>query len=441
MLHPLPLNRRAMAIFLAGALATSVAAGCAAKKPRKSPLPPAPPAPVERKIRLAPPPQCPVPGGTSLPAVPPERLDREKPPSPLPPVVTGKLSAPDRIVRVLVAGPAASVAVDGCPVHAWRDDGAPTGEMNGRITFTAEGSRIRFGTTRIEGPVDVGSDGLFTVAGRRLPPGRVRILNRQGKLIAISALSLEEYVAAVLSREASPAFRPEALAALAIAIRTYAVNAAAKPRDPAYDLLNGVDDQVFDGIEKVLPQFRAAAAETRGVLIWYGDALASANYHSTCGGRTEDAADAWGRPFPYLRSVACDDCRESPAWKWEYRLPSDEGKRVARALGLRVRDNLKIEIVATTPTGRAARIRLSSGGVSRETAAAVFRQALGSTKVKSLKMAIARAGDGWKIAGEGYGHGVGLCQWGANGMAGRGCDFREILSRYYPGTRLSGGTT
>jgi stage II sporulation protein D len=313
------------------------------------------------------------------------------------------------------------------------------GEWNGTLGLSADGGRIQVGGLLVEGPVELGGDAPFDVAGRQLSAGCVRILNRQGKLIAVAELPLEDYVAAVLSREASPSFRPAALAALAVAVRTYAVNAAAKPRDPAYDLLNGIDDQVFEGFDRLLPQFREAALATRGVLLYIGDSPAPANYHSTCGGRTESAADAWGKPFDHLVSVACDDCRESPSYRWEYRLTFEEAKRIAQQLGLRARKDLKIEVISETPTGRAARIRLSSGGASREAAAAAFRQAAGSTRVKGLKMSIRKVGDGWRIKGEGYGHGVGLCQWGADGMAGRGADYREILGRYYPGARLVGG--
>jgi stage II sporulation protein D len=335
---------------------------------------------------------------------------------------------------------ARTVVVEGCPVRAWRENGTVAAESNGSLTLSADGNRIRAGSAVIDGPVDVGADATFSVSGHRLPAGRARVVNRQGKLVAIATLPLEEYVAAVLSREGSASFRPAALSALAVAVRTYAVNAMAKPRDPDFDLLDGVDDQVFDGFDRVFPQFRAAVEETRGLLLWYGEATARANYHSTCGGHTESAADVWGRAYPYLVSVACDDCRDSPAYRWECRLTGDEGRRISLQLGLRGRGDLRFEVIARTETGRAARIRLSSAGATREVTGAAFRQAAGTTRVKSLQLEIERAGDGWKVTGTGYGHGVGLCQWGADGMARRGCDFREILARYYPGTRVEGGT-
>ncbi|MGE5189516.1 MAG: SpoIID/LytB domain-containing protein, partial [Gemmatimonadota bacterium] len=215
--------------------------------------------------------------------------------------------------------------------------------------------------------------------------------------------------------------------------------AMAKPRDRAFDVVGGVDDQVFEGMDGSGGPFRAAAEATRGMALFYGGSLAQAVYHSTCGGSTENAADAWGRDVPYLRAVACDDCRDSPARRWEYRMGRAEGRKIALALGVRAGDDLSVAIVGTTRTGRASRIRLASAGVSRETAAASFRRAAGYGRIRSLKMRIVPAAGGWTFSGEGYGHGVGMCQWGANGMAKRGKGFREILARYYPGTRVAGG--
>ncbi|HEX7519437.1 MAG TPA: hypothetical protein VF325_04085, partial [Candidatus Deferrimicrobium sp.] len=86
------------------------------------------------------------------------------------------------------------------------------------------------------------------------------------------------------------------------------------------------------------------------------------------------------------------------------------------------------------------RVLISSDGVSRELNAAVFRKAAGYARVRSLKMEIVSVAGEWRFTGEGWGHGVGLCQFGANGMARRGAGFREILARYYPGTEIIGET-
>jgi stage II sporulation protein D len=341
---------------------------------------------------------------------------------------------------VLLAGGTPGVVLEGETIRAWGVDGKPAAEAAGRVTPAAVGERIRWNGSRLLGDtLDVEGAPDLRV-GKRTVPGRVRLLARKGELLAVAAVPLEAYVAAVVSREAAPRFHPEALAAMAVAARTYAVGAAAKPRDPAYDVVGGVEDQVFDGMDGVAAVFREAADRTRGLVVRYRGELALTVYHSTCGGRTEDAGSAWGKDVPYLRAQRCDDCADSPVYRWEYRMPVAEGRRVAKALGVPPGDDLRIAVVGRTPTGRASRVRISSGGVSRELQAAEFRKAAGYAKVRSLKMDIVPAAGEWRFTGEGWGHGVGMCQFGANGMARRGAGFRGILARYYPGTDTTGET-
>jgi stage II sporulation protein D len=325
----------------------------------------------------------------------------------------------------------------GDSMRAWNTGGSLIAMENGEVRIRAFGDRIGWGESRLlESPIDVWAPGGLSLSERRLP-GRVRISAKDGGVRVVAVVPLEEYVEAVLSREAPPSFHPEALSALAVAVRTYTLIAIAAPRDPDYDLVAGVDDQVFEGVENIAMIFRDAAEATRGEVLYYRNGLARTVYHSTCGGRTESAAAAWGTDFPYLRSVWCDDCRESPAWRWEYRMSQAEGKRVVLALGVRAGGDLGMEITARTPMGRASRVRLTSAGTVREVKASSFRRAAGYTRVKSLWMEIAPSVDGWKFTGKGYGHGVGLCQWGANGKAKRGMGYREILARYYLNTHVA----
>jgi stage II sporulation protein D len=341
-------------------------------------------------------------------------------------------------VRVRLEGIPPTLRIAGDSMRAWNPAGLLLATENGSVTLSAVGNRIAWGGTKmLDSPIDVWSPGGLSIAGRRFP-GRIRVSARSGGIRVVAVVPLEEYVAAVLSREAAPSFLPEALSALAVSVRTYTLSAVAAPRDPDYDVVAGVEDQVFEGVENVGPAFHAAAEATRGYVLQDSrDGLARTVYHSTCGGMTESAKDAWGEDLPYLRSVPCDDCRGSPAWRWEYRMGRAEGVRVAAALGVRAGDELGIAVAGRTRTGRASQVRLTSGGVAREAKASVFRRAAGYALVKSLWMEIVPAGRGWRLTGKGYGHGVGMCQWGANGMAKRGAGYREILARYYPRTRIA----
>jgi len=322
-------------------------------------------------------------------------------------------------------------------MRVWDEGGSLVATENGTVTLQAVGDRIAWGRAKVlPSPVDVQALGGLSLEGRHLP-GRIRIAGRKGEIRVVAVVPLEDYVAAVLSREAAPSFLPEALSAHAVAVRTYTLSAMASPRDPDYDVVAGVEDQVFEGFEGIDEGFRLAAEATRGEVLLYMGRLARTVYHSTCGGRTESAENVWGTDVPYLRSVVCEDCRESRAWRWEYRMSLAEGKRIALALGVPAGNGLRIEVAGRTSTGRARYVRFALGGVVREIKASRVRQMAGYANVKSLWMEIDPAGDGWLFTGNGYGHGVGMCQWGADGMAKRGAGYREILARYYPMTRVA----
>ena len=357
------------------------------------------------------------------------------------PVVASPVEATKpRFIRVLLSGGTTEVVLEGETIRAWGVDGKLIAEAAGRVTLAAVGERIRWNGSRLLGDTLDAAGAPDLRVGNREGIGRVRLLARKGELLVVAVVPLEAYVAAVLSRESPPRFHPEALAALAVAVRTYAVGAAAKPRDPAYDVVGTVEDQVFEGMDGVSAVFREASDRTLGLVVRYKGELARTVYHSTCGGRTEDAVSAWGKDIPYLRAQFCADCADSPAYRWEYRMSGAEGRRVAKALGVPPGKDLRIAVAGRTPTGRASRVLISSGGVSRELQAAEFRKAAGYANVRSLKMEIVPVAGEWRFTGEGWGHGVGMCQFGANGMARRGAGYREILARYYPGTEILGET-
>jgi stage II sporulation protein D len=345
-----------------------------------------------------------------------------------------------RFLRVRIEESAGEVTLSAETVRAWDTEGRLAAEGSGIVRLAAVGGRIRFAGARLLGEtIDVAGFPELRLDGSRVG-GRLRVAARQGKLLVVAVVPLETYVAAVVSREAPKLFHPEALAAQAVATRTYAVGASRKPRDPEFDVVGSVEDQVFEGVDNVPAVFRDAAEGTRGLVVLYRGELARTVFHSTCGGRTESAANAWGKDIPYLRSQLCEDCSASPVYRWEYRITEVEGRRIARAMGLPSGGEIRISISARTSTGRASRVRIASGGVLRDAQAAEFRKAAGYTRVRSLMMEITPVSGGWHVAGKGYGHGVGMCQFGANGMAKAGYGFREILARYYPGTVVAGET-
>jgi stage II sporulation protein D len=148
-----------------------------------------------------------------------------------------------------------------------------------------------------------------------------------------------------------------------------------------------------------------------------------AYFHASCGGRTEEGLAALGRDLPYLRSVECPCAGVAPS-RWTTTVTARELMAALGSLG-------PMSVEGRTSTGRADRLRVGSRSVS----AVSVRQALGYNRVKSLWFELKARGDGGvELAGRGYGHGAGLCQWGAKVLAERGRTYREILEHYYPGT-------
>lgn len=249
---------------------------------------------------------------------------------------------------------------------------------------------------------------------------------------AIRELPIERYVAAVLAGESSVFRSDEALKAMAVAARTYAVRLRGRHAEEGYDFCSTTHCQRVD-LGGISPHLESIAAQTAGELLWYQGKPAFTPYSRDCGGKTEDAAAVWpDLGAPYLRSH--DDSHSSPPWQWRA-----DPAQVAEALRRsQLRSPQRVErigIVERTASGRARTLVLSGEGESVRISAGSFRfaigRALGWNAVLSDRYEI-RSGS--VLEGQGSGHGVGLCQRGADLMGMAGKSYREILAFYYPGT-------
>lgn len=249
-------------------------------------------------------------------------------------------------------------------------------------------------------------------------------VSHEGKIIS---LDLENYVACVLAGEVSASWPKEALKAQAVAARTFALLRMKERKNQAFHVQNSVLDQVFK--TNPAPSFREAALATFGVVLTQGQKLAETSFHSTCGGKTTDSQSVWGRSYPHLHSVACDFCRASKTYAWEENIPlADFEAKFKQKID-------EITVLTRSIDGRALTVELS-GNKTRRLSGHELRMAMGAMKIKStLIHEIAIKGSKVNIKGNGFGHGVGLCQYGALGMAKAGKPFRDILAYYYPGTK------
>jgi stage II sporulation protein D len=270
----------------------------------------------------------------------------------------------------------------------------------------------------------------------------LRVAARDGRLQIIATLPLEEYVAAVLTAETGDRTQAENMKALAVAVRTYAVRFRGRHAAEGFDLCDNTHCQVVSWTTPN-PGAVAAAEGTKGMLLWYGGAPAETYYHQNCGGTTASASEVWpGTDAPYLRTHADPYCILPRPQTWESTITVAEIDAALRAAGLDVPHGwTTLEIATRSESGRATLVRLDGGSPPRvEISASTFRfavdRALGWNQIRSDLYSVRAAGDRLVFSGRGTGHGVGLCQDGAEEMAREGKDYRQILSFYYPGTEL-----
>jgi stage II sporulation protein D len=242
----------------------------------------------------------------------------------------------------------------------------------------------------------------------------------------------------VLRAEAGDKWPLEALRAQAIVARTYAAYhrtiAGAKP----YHLVASTANQQYAGVVPAASPIWGAVRETVGqVLLWEGD-LFPAFYHTESGGYTEDPRTVFAaRNMPALKPVRCEFSAGSPHYYWNLDVKLGDLAEVLRRNDVSVGSITAIEVTERTPSLRAAVVTVHGTRGSARLRGNDFRRMLGYDTFKSTLFAVAVDAQAAHFSGRGYGHGVGMCQWGAKGMAEQGYTARQILEFYYPGTVLS----
>jgi len=256
-------------------------------------------------------------------------------------------------------------------------------------------------------------------------------------------LSLEDYVLGVMRAEGTVEPQPEALKALAVAIRSYALKNRARHAASGYDFCSTTHCQRFIASHATSSTLRDAVRATEGVVLTddHGDPIDS-YFGASCGGATANIRDLWGvTPASYLRGVRDEYCDAGPHAKWTDTISRAD---LLRALQSDSRTDVgnrldQVSISNHDETGRAEFITVE--GEHRKTVRGwdfkiIVGRALGWNVLKSSRFEIARSGSSFIFRGSGFGHGLGLCQEGAHVMAARGASYQKILEKYFPGTAV-----
>ncbi|MEN6460184.1 MAG: stage II sporulation protein D [Syntrophomonas sp.] len=275
---------------------------------------------------------------------------------------------------------------------------------------------------------------LFTIKNREEPVDKLsepKIKLYLTKNDQVLQLELEDYLIGTVAAEMPASFELEALKAQAVCARTYALRKLLTshkyPRqadlsDDIYSCQAYIAKTKYDYWQpELVSKIRKAVTQTRGQIMIYDNQPIDALYHSTCGGQTESALNGWGKDIPYLQSVKCKYCRGTKHYQNVSRITLAQ---LSQSLGYTRDKIIPIEILTRTSTGRVKEIKIGAQVISGEK----FRQIY---NLPSTWFYLKTDGGSLIIKSNGYGHGSGMCQWGANGMARAGKDYKQILNTYY----------
>ena len=336
------------------------------------------------------------------------------------------------------------------------------------------------------------TDGLLTMNGRAYRGTFELAPDDEGDMIVVNVVSTHDYLASVVGSEEPSSWEAEALAAQAIAARTYLYTHLG--RHQRYDIEGDTRDQQYDGTMNEDARTLRAVERTAGLIATYRGAPIEALYSASAGGVTEDSENVFANALPYLRSVpspadevARDSSWGASSWQWTTELSAIQLRDQLQRRGIAVGTPTAIQLTQVSPTGRvlAARIIGSSGAADigkdrsrfyfgllstlftvtatptganervdvNDVARIQALDLLGAHVVQtSFELIIETNGSEMGLrassfvyelparfvfSGKGFGHGVGMSQWGAQGMALTGSSYAEILAHYYVGTALS----
>ena len=270
--------------------------------------------------------------------------------------------------------------------------------------------------------------------------GKLYILPSGNTFSVVEHTDLENYLLGVLPYEMSHSWPLEALKAQAVAARTFTLMQIKSNKKTDFDLYNDVRSQMYKGSAKVYDSVRQAVEDTQGQVLTYKGELFNTYYHANCGGGTDDAKIWTGSSAATvkpLQGASCSTDTHSKSYSWKATVPAKSINAFVNKKGLSGSVS-KIKVAQRTGTKRAVTLQFTTSKGSKNLSCGQFRLAVGSSLLKSCKItSISKSASGFTFEGHGYGHGIGMCQDGAKGMAENGKNYKKILANYFPSSDLT----
>ena len=274
------------------------------------------------------------------------------------------------------------------------------------------------------------SNNGYVWIGDRWYRGKTRLVLNGNNITAINHVDLEHYLYSVVGAEAVSTWPIEALKAQAVAARSYALYKRKTSGTQLYDVDTTQSTQVYKGLNTEYVTTHEAVNTTAGQIMTYDNSVILAAFHSSSGGHTENVEDIWTSPLPYLRGVVDYD-HDSPVFEWNKDFSLSEFKSL---LGIGVGNIKSLIPEKVTPRGRVVTMKVVGDRGTTQVSGKKIRKLL---DLRSTLFRIQANGNNVKVYGRGFGHGLGLSQWGAFHLAKQGVNYHQILAHYYQNARLS----
>lgn len=297
------------------------------------------------------------------------------------------------------------------------------------------------------------TDEIIKINGKKYR-GKIQISSSGNSVDIINVLDLEDYVKGVLAKEMPLGKNEknlEALKALAVCVRTYAIQKMNEGK-VYFDIYADTRDQVYGGVDAESSVSNRAVDQTEKLILKYNNNPAIIFYHSTCGGITESSANVFTKDeIPYLKGFKDGDepnCKISPRFQWEETFSKELIISRLKNYALIENQNYLLEniyVISRFSSGRVNELEINLSNNSGEVKSviikgneirSILKNADGKSILWSTMFDVFLKSDSVILKGKGFGHGVGLCQWGAIALSQTGSTYQEILNYYYPGTEI-----
>ncbi len=281
----------------------------------------------------------------------------------------------------------------------------------------------------------LGKDGYILLNKSKYLGKLLLVPGNNNRFTVLEEIGIESYLPGVVGSEIPERWQDDAIYAQVVAARSYAVYQKKTKSNSTFHI--GKLGLAYHGSYTDKLKVNDIVERTRGVVMVYDWGVLPGYFHSTCGGHTEDINLVFGlKSIPPLRGVDCGFCGKSKYYRWEKRVEKDEVERKLQNYKFDIKHIYDIVAEKKGVGGHGSTIKVKHSGGSNSFDANTFRLMIGPNILRSTAFALKEDGDQFVFSGKGWGHGVGLCQYGMEEMAESGFQWFDILKHYYPGIDL-----